>query len=438
MAICAEGIIDLHFNKKKGFYCAYVSPNNWERCLGCGLCVDTCPVTSGLAYIDSQETSTEDDSQELVNWLIGTHEKVYTGYARDKYFRYECSSGGVATALLKYLFEREKIEAAVVAGPIPSSPMMHRACLVERGEDVTKYRGTVYCQIDNSPTWKFIEERERRLAVIGQPCQLKAIDLFMNVKDVDRSRILKIGLFCGGTSSHRVLKFLCDRKGVKQEAVTKIRYRSGGWPGRRMIVDYDNRDASKYGGKGSVVLFDRDSTLLDRLVYNFCFSGPFFAKACMFCSDQTGECADISLGDAWLPRIMADDRIGSNIIIVRSNEGRDVLDGAIRGQYVNARSVCTEDVIWSQGKCLVGRKLGLWRGPLSRSRLKSVRGKECAQYFPQCVPGLISVLERRGFQELVKHGPAMIAFCLYCTYDLMKISFKKFVRVIMSILPMWS
>ena len=42
-------------------------------------------------------------------------------------------------------------------------------------------------------------------------------------------------------------------------------------------------------------------------------------KACDFCEDVFGYCADVVLGDAWLPKYNKDPK-GDNVVIVRNEE----------------------------------------------------------------------------------------------------------------------
>lgn len=372
------------------------------------------------------------NKSKLFNWLIGPYKEIYTGYAVDEKLRYECSSGGVATALLKYLIETKVMDGAIVAAPIRGKPLRHQAHYVNKVEDIVQYKGSIYCPIDYSPTWQIIEENHgRRLVIIGQPCQLRAVDQFVSAKGLDASKIFKIGLFCGGVTSYKALEYLCKKAKVKPKDALEIRYRSGGWPGRKMVIVI--RDAREPTKTKEIVLFDRDASFSQKYLYDFCFSGPFFLDCCRVCKDQTSEHADISLGDAWLPEITSADKLGTNLIMARTDRGYKILQGAVNSGVIKLEGTDPEDVINSQGNCLIGKKLGLWGKPFWKYSSDTSEFKISKRYIPQHVPSKRIVLERRLFQWLVAHFPAHPIFMFYVTYNLAFLLIKKFGRTIIKI-----
>ena len=134
------------------------------------------------------------DKKELFDWMVGLYKQIYTGHVNNEELRYQSSSGGIATALLKYLFETNEIDKAFIAAPIKENPLKHRMQLIYKAEDAVRCNDTIYCQVDYSSVWDFIKNNDNgRLAVIGLPCQLKAIDLLVSNKN--QLKIFKIGLF---------------------------------------------------------------------------------------------------------------------------------------------------------------------------------------------------------------------------------------------------
>ena len=116
---------------------------------------------------------------ELLDGLVGPYKNIYTGYACDTELRYQSSSGGIATALLSYMLDNGRIEGALIAVPVPETPIRHRIYKVESAEGVKANKGTVYCTVDHSHAWRFLRDKDSRLAVVGEPCFLKAVDLFI-------------------------------------------------------------------------------------------------------------------------------------------------------------------------------------------------------------------------------------------------------------------
>jgi len=301
---------------------------------------------------------------------------------------------------------------------------------VKNVDDIISNRGTVYTQIDYSGIWEVLQENKDRLAIMGLPCYLKAVDLFMATKKLDTSRIFKIGLFCSGMSKHRVLEYLCKRKKINPDKVLSIRYRSGGWPGRKMIVTIpDPKDPSN---TKEIVLFERDVSLLQKYLYSFCFSGPFFLKCCLICRDQTAECADISLGDAWLPRFTSSDSSGTNIIVSRTTRAQKIIEEEACKGIVCLQETHSEDVLDSQGG-LVGKKLGIFGKHLKKNSLSVPELTVCERYIPQYIPGKRALIEKRLFRWLAECLPSAFAFLCFVVLKLLIGAYSKFIRMMRNI-----
>ena len=71
------------------------------------------------------------------------------------------------------------------------------------------------------------------------------------------------------------------------------------------------------------------------------------ANACNFCDDVVGETADITLGDAWLPRYETDNK-GNNLIIVRNYLINELLDAGRRNNELNIETCTSDDTLWAQ------------------------------------------------------------------------------------------
>ncbi|MFH1878464.1 MAG: Coenzyme F420 hydrogenase/dehydrogenase, beta subunit C-terminal domain [Candidatus Omnitrophota bacterium] len=350
----------------------------------------------------------------LAGRLIGRVKRVYTGYAADQRVRYECSSGGIATALLLSMLEQGVIEGAVLACPVPGNYIRHRMRICVTPEEISDNKGTVYCRVDCKGILEFLSAN-RKIAVVGPPCLLRTVDTFIRDKKMAPEKIFKIGLFCGGVTDGRVLDYLCARKGVSPGDVTGIRYRSGGWPGRKMTVKVRKRGK---GPEEEIVLFDRDRSFFQKALYDFCFSGPFFLKQCLYCKDQTAETADISLGDAWLERMIASDNTGTSMVIVRTARGEGAVKLALDNNDIVLSDSSADEVLASQGDCLVGRKLGLWGKHLPGNAADEELLEICRRYIPGYIPPERALLERRFFQWMASRFSASFAFACFLFYTL--------------------
>jgi len=196
----------------------------------------------------------------------------------------------------------------------------------------------------------------KRIAFVGLPCQIagvrKAQATNRRLRDVIGPCI---GIFCARQFEFGGTKIVLRRFGRARGRVTRLRYRSGGWPGG---IRY--RAAS-----------GEESFIGHRAYYPAMF-GPFFFTPlrCLTCTDQTAELADLSCGDAWLPEVMATDDIGSSVILTRSEEGEAALAAA--GAAVVVEPLSPAEVGESQSFVAVKKNGTVGRMRLLRRLRRSV------------------------------------------------------------------
>jgi hypothetical protein len=96
--------------------------------------------------------------------------------------------------------------------------------------------------------------------------------------------------------------------------------------------------------------------------------GLFKNAACEYCDDVLAECADVAIGDAWLPDYIADP-LGTNVVVTRHPHIDQIIkDGAKRGALVLGPAD-VQAVIQSQSSGLRHRREGLSHRLAQRKRL---------------------------------------------------------------------
>jgi len=414
--VCPDGVIHTEFKEKAGVYRAVVYLNKINPCRDCGLCLQVCPALKKKLASPVLVAAPLLDAANH-GWLIGPFENVYLGHAKEERIRFFGSSGGMATSTLIHLLDTRQIDGVLMPLPDPDNPSRHQFGYVETASEVYQNRGSVYCHVNLSTIWKLLERGKKRLAVVGLPCHLTAIDQMMRMKKWNQSDLFKIGLFCGGTSSHKALGFLLKRKGVIPEKVERIRYRSGGWPGRKIMATMRSSSDNRMGHK--VVLLDKSKSILQSNLYRFCFAGNFFPKFCLFCKDQTAEAADISLGDAWLPEVTSSDNCGTNIIISRTKHCEAILGEMTRCGKIQIQNTSPTDVLRSQKNSLMGKKMGTWAEHLQTAAIKHCELIDIPPEILQYIPGKGIRLEKRIFRKMTDMVPHSISFYCFIVYHVL-------------------
>ena len=171
------------------------------------------------------------------NLLLGNMLNLFVGHASQRGVRSRGASGGVITAVLKYLLETGKIDGAIVlvmdeTTPWVSKPIIARSVEeIEAGGPMRKLKPGEY---DPLPTG-----RDRgRFAYVGLPCQVHSL---RKLQAAGHAATLKIeyviGSYCGNILHFDAVRSFLRNNGVESvEEVADLQYRAGEWPGQMQVT----------------------------------------------------------------------------------------------------------------------------------------------------------------------------------------------------------
>lgn len=330
-----------------------------SRCDGCGLCTKVCPGIS----VDLRPNRSGLGSGS-VNKLIGPFIKCYVGHSTDENIRYESSSGGLATELAAFALESKMVDGVLVTKMNSEAPLEPIVFVAHRREELIEASKSKYCPVPLNASLQEMVRCHEKLAIIGLPCHIHGLEKAKSVVGELRSRIvLSIGLFCSHTITFNGTEFLLEKFGIRKDEVTNLSYRGKGWP-PRMTIEL------KGGGKVEVP--------------SIAYWGPFFSNffipmRCTTCPDFANELADISVGDAWLPKFLSRNQ-GESIVVTRSRKGQNLLLEAIARNRVNVESISYNDVIESSKGSIYYKKKGL----IARTRFLRTFGYKIPEIKSSC------------------------------------------------------
>jgi coenzyme F420-reducing hydrogenase beta subunit len=262
-----------------------------EDCIGCGSCALVCP-TNAIKGMKNIFPTTPEDAREIEDgFLKGLRDQelgVYSDLLAGK-ASVPGQDGGMVTSLLL---------AAIV---VPQSKgNVLQAAVADKVDEITAAKGTKYERVSMiSRLRDALREGKRRVAVVGTPCQIRAIRKIQSqgyLKDeFPDAEIILLGLFCFESFDHRDLR---DR--IKE------------------IMDIDLDDANKIQiSKGSYVVSigeENHSCSVKELE-------SAVREGCQFCNDFVSKLADISVGSVGSPD-------GYSTVIVRSETGKRLVEAA--------------------------------------------------------------------------------------------------------------
>ncbi|NOX35703.1 MAG: 4Fe-4S dicluster domain-containing protein [Deltaproteobacteria bacterium] len=269
-----------------------------EKCIECGLCYSICPEINDL----DEETKRKAAWSEPMGRVIETT----VVRASDAGVRKRATDGGAVTGLLLHLFDRNRIDGAIVTRSV--GRFQHKPFLASTREEILESTGLFFDTSDGMKqfsdqymTFSTIEKFDpmikkglKRVALVGTPCQIKSLRK-MQVLNLIPSDSIKFcfGLFCSGNFIFGIKeqKKLADIAGISWDDVIKINLKD------KLMITLRSGDIK--------------TVELEQMEF-------MKRYACHYCSDYSAEFADISFGGIGA-------KMGWTTIIARTPLGRAAL-----------------------------------------------------------------------------------------------------------------
>lgn len=315
MSICPKSAIEMKCDDE-GFLYPFVDK---EKCVDCGLCEEAC---------------------QVLNPIVDTrYPKAYACYNTDEDIRMQSSSGGVFTAIAKWIISQNGVVFG--AGFDDNLNVVHME--IDNEKDLSKLRGSKYVQsvIGNS----FIKakgylEAEKLVLFTGTPCQ---IDGLLHYLKKDYTNLYTQDIICHGVPSPKIWKTYLEfqenkyNSSIKRYPSPNFRNKDNGW--------------SKYS---NYLSFENGSE------YKECFINNTYMKAflknvslrpsCYDCHSKTlNRNSDITLADLWgckdiVPE-MFDDK-GTSFVMINSKKGKELFE-KISNQFVYEQIDLNKAVVYN-------------------------------------------------------------------------------------------
>ena len=294
-SICPTKAIIMERIEKRGL----IYPNiDYEKCINCGKCLKVCPINN----IDAKENSMPSENVSI---------EIYKSTDLER-FDYT-ASGGVATEIIKFLFENGKINKAIVVGMDKENPTSGKVYIIDNINYLKSISGSVYQSVSVNEVLDNIEPKDK-VAFVGLPCHMRGLNLFLkyNPKLID-TFVIKIGLICTiGRGKHGTTLTLKKSFNVNEDDVKNMIYRYGNPPGN-MIVNLKNGNIVS---KSCMELYKNTDYI-------------FIPKGCLFCNDLFNEKADITVGDPW-----GMDKGKNAMAIIRNKNSKDIIRDMNEKKYL--------------------------------------------------------------------------------------------------------
>lgn len=271
-----------------------------EKCINCGMCERICP------YLNN---STSNSSLDSI--------KVYGGWIKDETERNNSTSGGIFTALSKWIIKNN----GVVCGAAFDDELNVNHILVDNEGDLKKLNGSKYVQSNIGECFKKIKEyliKDRYVLFSGTPCQAIGLNNYLG-KQYEKLFICDI--VCHGVPSPKVFnKYKNDLEKQENSKLVNINFRNKitGWDKYSFSCEFKNTKKLyvKASDNDYMKLFLNDIDL---------------RETCPICKfAKLPREVDFTLGDFWgcnesYPELNKDDK-GVSLILVYSEKGDKLLN----------------------------------------------------------------------------------------------------------------
>lgn len=292
-------------------------------CAGCMACVAVCPcnaitVVDGIEHYDARIDADKciecglchSVCQQLHPSKLQETVDCWQGWASSE-IRYESSSGGFATAIMRAFIAEGGLVASCkfVDGRFGFT-------VARSHEELAGFTGSKYVKSDPSGIYEAIIKElgdGSKVLFIGLPCQVSAVKNYVELRGHGRlsQNLFTIDLICHGTPSEEILKQDLAEYGYELGKVQSVKF----------------RDAIRYGISvdGSLLV---PAGSLDRYLVGF-LAGLFYTRNCYSCHYATAQrVGDLTLGDSWGSELSDELPAGISLALIQSEKGRMLLEAA--------------------------------------------------------------------------------------------------------------
>ncbi|TCN24167.1 Coenzyme F420 hydrogenase/dehydrogenase, beta subunit C-terminal domain [Mesobacillus foraminis] len=371
-----------------------------DYCIGCGICATLkgSQLTMGLdedgKFRPFEENSTQNSKMDInpltvcpfsnysknedeigkiafnlenkanFNEYTGYYLKNYASYVKEGEFRKKGSSGGMGSWIASQLLRLNLVDGIlhVKAKNDSDNNMLFEYQISYSEADLSKGAKSKYYPVEMSKVINLVKENEGRYALIGIPCFIKSVRLLAEHDEIIRDRIkFFIGLVCGHLKSEMFAKSMGWQMGIEPANLKSIDFR------KKLVGKAANNYGVEVTGdvKGKRVVLSSPTKSLYTTNWGH---GLFKYNACEYCDDVVGETADVTVGDAWLPKY-TNDSMGTNVVIVRNPIIQNIIED--NRDQLFLEEITTQEVYQSQASGFKHRREGL----SYRLYLKDVNGE---------------------------------------------------------------
>lgn len=253
-------------------------------------------------------------------------EKLFIGFSNDDNTRYQSTSGGIGSSIVRYLFLTNQLKSAL-SFFFSKEKLMYQPKLVYNISDY-EISGSIYHEINLLSFIKNnIELIRSPFLCFALPCQVRSIRRFLKAHNI-QSYIIE--LTCSSQQSYEATKFLFKVLKLKPSNIDSFRYRGDGWPAGINIL---SKSREKY-------LIPNNGSIWSNIFH----SQLFIMRRCFLCDPDIQTVSDITLADPWRICNVHQEKKGQTLCYVHTKSMLDILYGMVKDDLIHIEELGSSEV----------------------------------------------------------------------------------------------
>ncbi len=329
---CTFDAIVIKFDKNK----EYKPIIDFDKCTYCSLCYVNCPMAE-------QNLNKRIANASIKNSEYGLSQAInfYKGYENDYQKYIKSSSGGILSALLKYLLKTNKIDAVVHAeqNVADSSGKYFQASISKSVEEIDSKRSSFYYPIEFSEVLEKIiaDDSIKNVAFLGTPCVISSMKYLTRTRKDLRAKIkYKFSLMCSHNTSAQFTDMLVSAM-TKDNSPKTFKHRD-----KENITKDDNFNNTIDFENGKKLAVSRYKTPFTTQWRSFSYA----MNGCNFCPDFYGVDADAGFKDAW--GFSVEQKEGETVLFSNNQEISELLAQMQEEQILTLSEITKKELSKSQ------------------------------------------------------------------------------------------
>ncbi len=329
---CRDDAVVIKFDKNK----EYKPIIDFDKCTYCSFCYVNCPMAEQNLCKRIAEATIKN-----TEYGLDKAQNFYKGYEKD-YDKYiKSSSGGILSALVKYLLETKRIDAVVHAEQnlSDSEGKYFQASISKTEKEIDKKRSSFYYPIEFSDVIEEIiaDNKIKNVAFLGTPCVISSLTYLMRTRnDLHQKVKYKFALICSHNTSAQFTDVLV--KSMTKDKSKKIfKHRD-----KENIKSDNNFNNSIKFSTGKKVVKSRYKTpfTINWRIYSYAVNG------CNYCPDFFGVDADAGFKDAW--GFSVDQKEGETVLFSNNEKISKILVEMQENELIILSEITKSELIKSQ------------------------------------------------------------------------------------------